>query len=152
MVDDRGAGAERGSGEVVLDEAVDADGGGGVAELDAGEEDEGDGEGGGDGGQQLAGGRHGSRLPAPALPWMAGGGIKAGQMREGGETRWEEMQMQMSPPLPLPLRLSALQPPPATINLIQLPKPTYSTHYQNSWAFLCIFFNLIIRPHSSTNL
>lgn len=64
VVDDRGAGAERGAGEVVLDEAVDADGGGGVAELDAGEEDEGDGEGRGDGGQQLAGGRHGSRLPA----------------------------------------------------------------------------------------
>ena len=44
MVDDRGAGAERGAGEVVLDEAVDADGSGGVAELDAGEEDEGEGE------------------------------------------------------------------------------------------------------------
>lgn len=98
MVDDRGAGAERGAGEVVLDEAVDADGGGGVAELDAGEEDEGDGERGGDGGQQLAGGRH-DWLPAPAsrLPWMGGGGIEAGQMRE---TRWGEMQMQMSPPLP----------------------------------------------------
>jgi hypothetical protein len=54
---------------------------------------------------------------------MAGGGIKAGQMRE---TRWGEMQMPL--PLPLPLRLFALQPPPATINLIQLPKPTYSTN------------------------
>lgn len=63
VIEDRGAGAERGAGEVVLDEAVDADGGGGVAELDAGEEDEGHGESGGDGRQQLAGGRHGSRLP-----------------------------------------------------------------------------------------
>lgn len=46
VVDGCGAGAERGACEVVLDEAVDADGGRGVAELDAGEEDEGDGEGG----------------------------------------------------------------------------------------------------------
>jgi hypothetical protein len=55
MVEGGGAEAERGAGEVVLDETVDADGSGGVAELDAGEED---GEGGGDGGHHLAGGRH----------------------------------------------------------------------------------------------
>ena len=40
VVERGGAAAERGAGEVVLDEAVDADGGGRVAELDAGEEDE----------------------------------------------------------------------------------------------------------------
>lgn len=61
VVERGGAGAERGAGEVVLDEAVDADGGGRVAELDAGEEDEQDGERGGDGGDHLPGGRHGRR-------------------------------------------------------------------------------------------
>jgi hypothetical protein len=55
MVEGGGTGAEWGAGEVVLDEAVDADGGGCVAELDAGEEDDDDGEG---GGGHLAGGRH----------------------------------------------------------------------------------------------
>ena len=80
MVEDCGAGAERGAREVVLDEAVDADGGGGVSELDAGEEDEGDGEGGGDGGHHLAGGRHGllrrgiSELSRADAGWIDGRG------------------------------------------------------------------------------
>lgn len=71
VVEGRGAGAERGAGEVVLDEAVDADGSSGVAELDAGEEDEGDGEGGGDGGHHLAGGRHGRAGSKPSR-WAGG--------------------------------------------------------------------------------
>lgn len=65
VVEGGGAGAERGAGEVVLDEAVDSDGGSSVAELDAGEEEEEDGEGGGDRGEQVAGGRR-RRHPSSA--------------------------------------------------------------------------------------
>lgn len=54
VVEAGAAGSEGGAGEVVLDEAVDVDGGGGVAELDAGGDDEEERDGGVEGLEDLA--------------------------------------------------------------------------------------------------
>jgi hypothetical protein len=73
---------------------------------------------------------------------MAGGGIEAGQMREGDEVGDADADVAAAA-LPRPHSLGC-SPCPIRLILIKLPKPIYSTNYQNCWLCIAYSQNILI--------